>query len=90
MITDLFLYLITLFINLMVFILPTWTLWPDSLLTGLTYFFTQLAVFNFIFPVDTLFTVILFIINFEVYYLSAKLIMKLFNYLRGTGSGVDI
>jgi hypothetical protein len=75
---------------MVVFILPTWSIWPASLLTGLTYFFTAVAKFNFIFPIDTLFTVILFIINFEVLYLTAKLIMKVFNYVRGTGSGLDL
>jgi hypothetical protein len=90
MITSLLLYLITLFISLIVLILPSWEVWPDSLLTGLTYFFGSITKFNFIFPVDSLFAVIIFIINFEVLYLTAKLVMKIFNYIRGAGSGLDI
>lgn len=90
MITTLLLLIITYFMNFLCFILPTWQIWPQSLLDGLTYFFQQLAVFNFIFPVDTLFTVLIFILNFEILYFTAKLTMKLFNYIRGTGSGLDI
>ena len=90
MIITLLLYLITAFLTTIVWLLPTWTLWPDTLLDGLTYFFTAIAKFNFIFPIDSLFAVILFIVNFEVLYLTVKLIMKIFNYARGTGSGLDI
>lgn len=88
-ITGLF-YILTFFISFIVLLLPTWSIWPDSLLTGLTYFFSSLAKLNFIFPIDTLFTVLLFIVNFEILYFSSKLVMKLFNYFRGTGSGLDI
>lgn len=70
--------------------MPTWQIWPDSLLTGLSYFFQQLIAFNFIFPVDNLFIVILFVLNFEVLYFTAKLITKLFGYIRGSGSGLDL
>jgi len=66
-----------------------WSVWPDSLLSGLTYFFSQLMIFNFLFPIDTLFTVILFIINFEVIYLGVKILLKLFNFIRGA-SGIEI
>ena len=90
MITTLLLYIVSLFINLLVSILPAWQVWPDSLLTGLSYFFGAIAKFNFIFPIDSLFSVILFIINFEILFFTAKLIMKIFNYIRGTGSGLDI
>jgi hypothetical protein len=83
-------YILSLFLGNIVIILPTWTLWPNSLLTGITYFASSMAKLNFIFPIDSLFSVILFIINFEVLYFLAKLIMKIFNYVRGTGSGLDI
>lgn len=83
-------YILTFFIGIITFILPTWTIWPADFLTGLQYFASSLAKFNFIFPVDSLFAVLLFIINFEVVYFTAKIILKLFNYFRGTGSGLDI
>jgi len=90
MIVDLFLYLLGQLIHFVAYLLPTWSVWPATLLDGLSYFFSALANFNFLVPVDSLFTVILFIINFEVAWFGAKLLMKLFNFLRGTGSGLDI
>lgn len=89
MITTLFLTLVNLILSLLITILPEWTVWPATLTTGLNYLFGQLATFNFLFPVDTLFTVLLFIINFEVLYLTAKLATKLINFLRGSG-GIDL
>jgi hypothetical protein len=88
-ITSLF-WILEIFLIGIATLLPTWSIWPSDLLTGLTYFFSSLAKLNFLFPVDTLFTVLLFIINFEVLYFTAKIIMKVFNYFRGTGSGLDI
>jgi len=45
---------------------------------------------NFILPVPELMGVFLFLINFEVGYMSVKILAKIFNYLRGTGKGLDI
>lgn len=90
MIVDILLVIAGWFIQLIAYILPTWTLWPADVLAGLNYFCGSLAKLNFLFPVDTLFTCILFFINFEVLYFGAKILMKLFNFIRGTGSGIDI
>jgi hypothetical protein len=84
------LYLFALIIKAIAAILPVWSLWPASLLDGINYFFQNLASFNFIFPIDALFSVIIFLIQFEALYFTAKLIMKVFNFFRGAGSGVDI
>ena len=93
MITDIALYLLGLIMTLMFTISDSiasgWTVWPASLLNGLTYFFQQLMIFNFLFPIDTLLSVIVFIINFEVVYFGVKLLLKLFNYIRGA-SGIEI
>jgi hypothetical protein len=93
MITDMFLYIIALVLT-MIFqvsdsISAGWSVWPAGVLDGLTYFFQQMMMFNFLFPVDTLFTVIIFIINFEVIYLGVKVLLKMFNWLRGA-SGIEI
>jgi len=89
MIISILLYLLSLFIDLMTAILPTWTVWPASLIQGLEYFCSSLAKLNFILPIDSLFAVILFLVNFFVLYLTAKLIMKVFNFFRGSG-GIDL
>jgi len=84
------LYVLIFFISIVVFLLPTWTPFPNDLLTGLTFFFSSLAKLNFLFPIDSLFSVLLFLIYFEVIYFTAKIILKVFNFFRGTGSGLDI
>ena len=90
MITNILLYIFASLITLVCWILPKWQIWPSDVLDGITYFFQQLAVFNFIFPIDTVFNVLTFLIYFEVAYFTAKLVMKFFNYIRGTGSGLDL
>lgn len=90
MITDIFIYLIRIFLDFMVWLLPTWQVWPQALIDGLTYVFASMAKLNFIFPIDSLFLVLTAFIYFEVAYLGAKLVMKLLNYIRGTGNGLDI
>jgi hypothetical protein len=61
MIITILLYLLSLLFNLIFTIANSiasgWSVWPDSLLNGLNYFFGQLMMFNFLFPIDTLFTV---------------------------------
>lgn len=90
MIITLFLFLISYVLNFLCIILPTWQIWPQALLDGLTYFFQQIAVFNFLFPIDTLFSAIILFLYFEAGFFTAKLILKFVNYVRGTGSGLDI
>jgi hypothetical protein len=93
MITDIFLYILALVMTMIFQISETlsagWSIWPAGVLSGITYFFQQLMIFNFIFPIETLFDVIQFIISFEVIYLGVKLLLKLFNYIRGA-SGIEI
>jgi hypothetical protein len=90
MITDILISLFNLFMKIILFLLPTWTIWPHQLLDGLTYFTTTISNFNFIVPIDSLFQAIQFVVHFEEMYLSTKLILKVWNYFRGTGSGLDI
>lgn len=90
MIADIFLFILGQIITFITGLLPAWHIWPDTLLTGITYFCGVIAKLNFLLPIDSLFAVILFIIDFEIAYLGVKLLMKLANYIRGTGSGLDI
>jgi hypothetical protein len=93
MITDMFLYIISLVMTMIFQISDSissgWSIWPSGVLNGITYFFQQLMMFNFLFPIDTLFTVIVFVINFEIIYLGIKVLLKLFNWIRGA-SGIEI
>lgn len=93
MITDMFLYILALIMTMIFQISDSissgWTVWPAGVLNGITYLFQQLMIFNFLFPIDTLFEVIIFIIKFEIFYLGVKILLKLFNYIRGA-SGIEI
>lgn len=73
------------FMGLVALLAPTWTLWPDGFINGITYFFTGLMKFNFIFPVDTALQGINFLASFAVLFFSAKLLIMLVNWLRGAG-----
>lgn len=59
--------------------LPTWQIWPDSVLNGLYFFSSTLAQFNFIFPVDVLFQALIFFIIFFSLLLPIKILLKIFN-----------
>ena len=90
MLGDLFFNILTMLFNAVAFVLPTFTVWPQTLLDGLTYIFQSFAKFNFILPVDTFFQALLFFIHFSALYLGAKLSLKAINFMRGTGTGLDI
>lgn len=93
MITDIFLYIISFLIgtvgNIMTAIASDFSIWPPVLLNGLTYFFTQLMNWNFFIPIDSLLQAIKFLIDFLASYVSIKLLLKLFNFARGS-DGLDI
>jgi hypothetical protein len=90
MITDLAIFILRLIIDTIVLVLPQWSVWPPDLLNGLSYTAQSLAKLNFIFPIDSLFNIISFVILFETLYLTAKIILKVFGFIRGSGSGLDI
>lgn len=85
MLSDLFITIFQGIIDFLVWVLPEWSIYPQAFTDGLQYFFTSLGKFNFILPMDTFLAVISFLVNFEVGYYTAKLIIKAVNFLRGSG-----
>lgn len=78
--------------NIMYFIAKDFSIWPSPLLDGLTYFFTKLMNLDFIIPIGGslgLLAAILFMIRFDVAYIGVKILLKIFNWIRGAG-GIDI
>jgi hypothetical protein len=65
------------------------SIWPDKLLEGLTYFFTCIMKLDMILNIVALFTVLKWFLGFLVIYYSVKLFIMLINALRGSGK-VDI
>lgn len=90
MITTFFINLLGFILYVIISILPTFSVWPAELLAGLQYITQSFALLNFVFPVDQLFSALIWFIHFNALYLTAKLTLKVFNYIRGTGSGLDI
>jgi len=90
MIFTMFFYVLSYIFIIISVVLPQWSLWPDNLLISISALANSFAGLNFFLPVSELFVVFLFVLNFEVLYLTAKIVAKVFNYLRGTGSGIDL
>ena len=88
MITTLAFYLVGFIIQIFALALPTWSIWPDDIKNGLNYFVSSMANWNFLFPVDTIFKIIILFTEFLAAYIVYKLVSKILNYLRGTGSGL--
>lgn len=86
MFVDLGLYLLALMINIISALLPAFDVWPSSVTDGLAYFTLALSKFNFILPVDTLFSAITFFVWFETAYLGIKLIFKIVGFFRKSES----
>lgn len=78
------------FIDAVCWLLPAWQIWPSIILSSLSYFFGELMNFNFLVPIDSLYLALIFYLSFETAYFGGKLIMKIFNFFRGTGTGLDI
>ena len=93
MIFTIALYLISYIFTIVSVILPSWQLWPAVLLDGITYLTGAVMSMNFLFPLADNYgwiSAFLFLINFEVMYLTAKIGVKIFNYVRGVGKGLDL
>ncbi|ARF10118.1 hypothetical protein Indivirus_18_2 [Indivirus ILV1] len=65
--------------------LPHFSIWPASILNAITYLINSLAIANFIFPIDTLFYCVNLFIGFLILYYGTKLLVSIFNWLRGSG-----
>ena len=83
MLADLLILVFTVVLQTLVFLLPTWTVWPPDLLTGLTYFLHNAMDLNIIIPglVADFFVVLLFAVRGEAIYFTARGVIKLFNFL---------
>lgn len=77
MITDIIIAILSWVLNGIVYFLPKWSIFPPEFLDGLKYFFQTIGGLNIIFPIDKLFSVLLFLLSFEIAYYSAKLIISI-------------
>lgn len=84
MITSFIITIFSFFIKLVALFLPKWSIWPDVLLNAIHSIASAFASFNFIFPIDQLFSAIQFFIAFEVLMYTSKLIISVVGFFRGT------
>jgi hypothetical protein len=83
MVIDILLNIIGIFLKFLSVYLPTWLIWPDFLINGLTYFFDIIAKLNFLLPVDYFFGAISLFLTFLTYFGIAKIIFWLISLFRG-------
>jgi hypothetical protein len=89
MITTIFLYIISFIFgtigDIMLTIAGNFSIWPAGVLSGLTYFCTQLMNWNFLLNIKELLSMLKFMVGFDIIYVGIRLLLKLFNYIRGAG-----
>jgi hypothetical protein len=89
MITTIILYILSFILQtisgLSNFIANGFSIWPDNVINGLTYFFTALTNWDFILNTTEMLKAIKWSIYFDIVYVSIKLLLKLFNWIRGSG-----
>lgn len=69
--------------------LPVFSVWPASLTDGIYYFGQQLKLLNFILPIYELSLLAMFVLSFLSYWFTAKIIVMIVNFFRGTGK-IDV
>lgn len=89
MILDIVLTIFSFIINtigsILKFISGDFSLWPDSVLNGLTYVCETLMKLNIFFPIDTLLQAIKYLFGFFSLWVVARLVIMIFNFFRGSG-----
>jgi hypothetical protein len=92
MLTNIILYVFSFLIGtlgqIVIFISQGWHL-PSAVFDATTYFFSFLMKFNIIVPMDQWLTALKWSIGFDAVYVAVRLVMKIFNYVRGSG-GIEI
>lgn len=85
MITDLVFTILSWLIYTISIILPTFSFIDTTFISAFNYVLRVFAGFNFIFPIDTIFSVIYSIITFEIAYYGAKIVLGIIHFFRGSG-----
>lgn len=89
MITSFILYILGFILSLVVglinIIAKDFSIWPTTVLDGLTYFFTHLMTLDFALNIVSMLTSIKWLIGFLVVYVSIKILLRFINWMRGSG-----
>lgn len=71
------------------FFAQNFTIWPDEVLDGISYFTSGILKFDFALNTYALLQALLFFITFDVIYYTVKLLIKFVNWIRGA-DGLEI
>jgi len=85
MVTDVILTIFSTIFGALAFWLPHVSIWPASVLSSIEYLVSNLAIINFIIPMDVFFTCVELFLDFCVLYYSARLLISIFNAWKGAG-----
>jgi len=89
MIIDIIFIIIGWVLGFLASFLPTWEVWPQVLLDGINYFFASFASLNVLIPIGTIFSALLFLVQFSAVLYSARILMKIIGFFRGS-SNVEV
>lgn len=86
MITSAFIYILSIILGMVAFLLPDFQLLPDVVFTSVKYFVDRIMELNTIFfYIDNILIVFSFFLKFLIYFMLYLLAMKIINLLRGSG-----
>jgi len=90
MIVTIGIYIVSIFIGLIALILPDLHVWPTVVHTSIQSFFgTIIKLDSAIFFIDILLNAFVFFLRFLTYFFIYKITIKVLNYFRGVGSGLN-
>lgn len=86
MITSALIYILSMILGMVAFILPDFRLFPDIVYDSVKYFVDRIMELNTIFfYIDNILIVVSFFLKFLIYFMLYLLAMKIINLLRGSG-----
>jgi len=85
MITTLLIAIITLFLRILVVILPSWGM-PDILLSGFTYFYQNIILWSAYFPIEATVNCLILIIGFHLIMMVWHFAVGVISIMRGGGT----
>jgi len=90
MIITLVIYVIAIILGMIAMLLPDWRVMPQPVYDTITFLVDKLIALDSIFLVFSIFLgVFIIFLKFLTYFALYKITIKVVNYLRGTGSGLD-
>jgi hypothetical protein len=86
MLITILLFVFSAILSMLCLILPKISIWPDQMLSALEYFGQKMSLLKILpFAIDTLSECIILFLTFLGFWFSAKLILSLINWIRGSG-----